>query len=90
MSEHTASKNPESAALPQNQTAARSVHFSVRPGVEAKAVHLALDRIFELNGCVGCGMAGIIDLMILPTNPPISDGLTKAGIVGISQNLRGF
>ena len=60
--------------------------LAVKPGVSAKSVHAALDRIFELAGCTACGFNGIIDLKINVINPRISQQLE--GIVGVSENLR--
>jgi hypothetical protein len=67
----------------------RSIHLAVKGGVQAKAVHAALDRIFELVGCVACGFNGILDLRINVVNPA-SDRFSKEGILGASGNLRGL
>ena len=63
-----------------------SLTLAVRPGVSAKSVHAALDRIFELVGCTACGFNGILDLKINVINPKLSQPLD--GIVGVSENIR--
>ena len=68
--------------------ASASLSLAVRPGVSAKSVHAALDRIFELVGCTACGFNGILDLKINVINPQISERFE--GIVGVSENLRRF
>lgn len=42
----------------------RSVALVVKPGISAKSVHQALEQIFELSGCLACGLLGIDDLNI--------------------------
>lgn len=63
-----------------------SVRLAVKPGIEAKAVHAALDRIFELSGCTACGFNGILDFSILVINPESKFNIP--GIVGIG-GIRG-
>ena len=67
-------------------TIGSSLTLAVKPGVSAKSVHAALDRIFELAGCTACGLNGILDLKINVINPRVSTQLD--GIVGVSENLR--
>jgi anaerobic selenocysteine-containing dehydrogenase len=67
----------------------RSVHLAVKPGVDAKTVVAALERIFELSGCPACGLNGLLDVRINVINPAINDRF-KQGILGVSENLRGF
>ena len=40
----------------------------LKPNVKAEDVHAALDRIFDLHGCRGCGLLGI-DLRLLGGDP---------------------
>jgi hypothetical protein len=68
----------------------RTVQLALKPGIEAKAVHAALDRVFELAGCVACGLNGILDLRLNVVNPAINERFSKQGILGVSENLRGF
>lgn len=79
----------QDAAAQSNPMPGRSVHLAVKPGVDAKTVVAALERIFELSGCPACGFNGILDLRINVTNPAINDRF-KQGILGVSENLRGF
>jgi len=67
-------------------TVGSSLTLAVKPGVSAKSVHAALDRIFELVGCTACGFNGILDLKINVINPRISQQLD--GIIGVSENIR--
>lgn len=79
-----------SAAEKPDAIAGRSIHLALKPGIDAKVVHGALDRIFELVGCVACGFNGILDLRINVVNPAINERFGKQGILGVSENLRGF
>ncbi len=65
----------------------RSLNLAVKGGVQAKALHVALDRIFELAGCRTCGLNGILDLRINVVNP-VSPQLAKEGLLGASEGLR--
>ena len=71
--------------MPENITGSY-LTLSVKPGVSAKSVHAALDRIFELVGCTACGFNGILDLKISVINPRLSQPID--GIVGVSENIR--
>jgi hypothetical protein len=58
-----------------------SLRLVLRPGIEAKAVHGALDKIFELAGCPSCGFNGIMDVHLHIVNPAIADKF--GGIAGV-------
>lgn len=66
----------------------KSVHLAVRPGVSAKTVHAALDRIFEIAGCPACGFNGILDLKVNVIHPEVSGKFD--GLLGVSENLGKF
>ena len=36
----------------------RTISLGLKEGVKAEAVHKALDEIFRLGGCTGCGLLG--------------------------------
>ena len=62
----------------------------LKSGIEARTVHAALDRIFELVGCPSCGFNGILDLHLDIMGPTISERFGKGGVLGASQNLGNF
>jgi methylase of polypeptide subunit release factors len=51
--------------------------------VAAEDVHSLLDRIFEMNGCTGCGLIGL-DLLIRVRDPRLTSQLQDInGVVDV-------
>ncbi|HYN50747.1 MAG TPA: hypothetical protein VES62_07460 [Thermoleophilaceae bacterium] len=56
------------------------VQLTLREGIQARAIHDALDRLFELHGCSVCGLVGIdLDFRVLPPERIERLGLLKLG-----------
>ena len=67
----------------------KTARVLVKEGIDAKAVHAALDRILELSGCPTCGFQGILRLGFEVINPEITNQVGRIdGIVGVGVEVR--
>ena len=74
-----------SKLVPKGSTAYRPTAKVLLTGdVVAEDIHAALDRIFELHGCTGCGLLGI-DLAIQTIDPKWSSQINDIkGVAGFN------
>ena len=80
-------KSTHRPASPITGLQSRTLHVTVEPNIKAEAVHAALDKIFEMNGCTVCGLNG------LEVRWRVRDPLTEVfkGIEGIAAiDRQGF
>ncbi len=68
--------NPK-IGLPQDPIPYRTIHLGLKEGVKAEAVHKALDEIFRLGGCTGCGLLGFDVKLAGPRPEPWQQQLNK-------------
>ena len=61
-----------------------AVQLTVARDVKAEQVHAALDKIFELHGCLACGLNGL-DIFLRHTTPIMEAFRGFEGISAVEQ-----